>query len=323
MDTHTSHQMEHLQTRGYLLIKQFIGEQDIADLTADFHAAQVGQNSNYHVRRLSLPIADRIARLCIPLANSLAQTTGLRANAINDAIYFATFTDKRTLTSPSKGEQRFPWHQDHENYWQWQDVKNYLNFYIPIVKPYEEKSNLGLLPFDRLQQVNPTLADQMTGLGATRILKKGNRWVVRDDSRDRNLGFLGIDPAEIQDIPHLASGDLLLMRGDLVHCTQDASTRRIAISLRMINGDAEVSRSKMARGGVVKSLMMHNSRSVFGPTFAYFDWLKTDRVPARLLNEHMTTLRILEQQGYRAPSQMGRQRFLRKLAWEKIRALYR
>lgn len=310
-----------LDDRGYVLIRGFLTPDEIERLSEDFEKARVGQNSNYHVRRLSVEMNNLVAPKCQALAELIHKESGIDVDTINDAIYFATFTDKRTLTSPSSGRQKFPWHQDHENYWQWQDNKNYLNFCIPVVKPVLEKSNLGLLPFDKFRARNPQLAEKLVGMGASRVLKTWRGWVVRDDNRDRNLGKLGFDPAEIAETPPLAPGDLLLMRGDIIHCTQDADTRRIAISIRMINGQAWVDRSRIVRGGVVKSLMLFNARSIFGPTLQYFSWLKADRLPAVQLNRHMEYIRELEQQGHTAPARYGRMRFLWQLLRERVRAL--
>jgi hypothetical protein len=310
-----------LDSRGYILIRGFLNADEIQRLSVGFEHARVGDNSNYHVRRLSVEMNQLVSPKCKALCALIRKDTGIDVDTINDAIYFATFTDKRTLTSPASGQQKFPWHQDHENFWQWQDNKNYLNFYIPVVKPILEKSNLGLMPFDSLRARNPELAERLVGHGASRVLKTWRGWVVRDDNSDRNFGKLGFDPAEIEEIPYLAPGDLLLMRGDLIHRSQDADTRRIAISVRMINGKVWVDRSRIVRGGLVKSLMLFNARSIFSPTIQYFHWLRADRVPASQLNRHMEYVRELEQMGYPATTQCGRIRFLFHLLRERIRAL--
>lgn len=79
----------------------------------------------------------------------------------------ATFSEKATLTAPRGTAQAFPWHQDRENYWMWNDVKNYLNFYIPVVKPIVEKSNLTVVPLDRLHSRAPEIHDRLISRGAT------------------------------------------------------------------------------------------------------------------------------------------------------------
>ena len=273
------------------------------------------------MRRLSLDVRARIGEKCQALADAIREQTTVDVDTINDGIYFATFTEKRTLTSPHKGAQQFPWHQDHENFWQWQDNKNYLNFYVPIIKPCLEQSNLAILPFDKIRERNPTLADKLEGMGATRVLKTWRGWVVRDDNRDRILGKLGFDPSEIQEIPHLRPGDLVLLRGDVIHCTQDSSTRRIAISIRMMNSRGLVSRARMVRGGVVKALMMFNFRSMFGAMLQYFEWLGAEQVTVGQLNLHLEYIHELEQLGHIAPARCGRISFIRRLVREKLRTL--
>lgn len=48
------------------------------------------------------------------------------------------------------------------------------------------------------------------------------------------------DINDLKESPKLKSGDLLLMRGDLIHKTQDQNTKRIALSTRCINGNSKM-----------------------------------------------------------------------------------
>lgn len=162
-----------IDTRGFLLIRDFLDEEQIEMLKRDFEAASLEQNSNYSLRRMSPDALKRLDKQCREVIDQVQNRTEVSVDLLNDGIYFATFSEKPTLVKLRPGPQQFPWHQDHENYWLWQDSKNYLNFYIPIVKPSLEDSNLTLAPFDVFQQRAPEIHQRLVGRGATRVYTSG------------------------------------------------------------------------------------------------------------------------------------------------------
>jgi hypothetical protein len=302
-----------VDTRGFLLVRSFLSEEQVEMLRTDFELAALEKNANYSLRRISPEVLDRLDRQCREMIEKVHRETQVRVNLLNDGIYFATFSEKPTLVKLRPGPQQFPWHQDHENYWLWQDTRNYLNFYIPIVKPSLEKSNLTLAPFDRFQERAAELQRCLVGRGATRVLKSGRGWVVKDDDQGGKVGRLDFDLAEIEETPLLAPGDLLLMRGDLIHRTQDSSTRRIAASIRYINGETVIQRSSLASGGLAKAVMMVNSRDMYGPAFEAFEATDANRLSAAEVDRY-----VKQQIRDGVPSQ-GRLAFLVRLLREKLR----
>jgi hypothetical protein len=269
-----------IDRRGFLVIRSFLSQEQIEMLRRDFDAAALEQNSNYSVRRMSAGALEQLDRQCREVIQDVEEQTDVRVDLLNDGIFFATFSEKSTLVKIRPGPQQFPWHQDHENYWLWRDLKNYLNFYIPVVKPNREQSNLALAPFDRFRERAPEVYQRLVGRGATRVYKSGGAWVIKDDDRGGKVGKLDFDLAEIEETPLLEAGDLLLMRGDLIHRTQDSATRRIAASIRYINGDTLIPRSLVVSGGLVKTLMLLNARYIFAPAIDCFEAFDADRLPA-------------------------------------------
>lgn len=307
---------EEIDSRGFLLIRSFLTEDEIAMLTEDYQAAGLEVNANYSVRRISSPALANLEEKLTAVNEQIAAASSAQVDCCNDGVYFATFSEKSTLVRLRPGPQAFPWHQDHENYWMWSDTRNYLNFYMPIDKPVPEKSNLAVLPFDRLQQRAPDIYPQLLSRGATRLLPSGKRWIVKDDDRGGKLGTLNFDPSEIEECPHLRPGDLLLLRGDTVHRTQDSSTRRIAASVRYINSQTPVRLRTMAQGGLAKLVMMMNARYLFEPALRLFEQHRETVLPAGEIDAHLKTIRDQRRRG-QASENAGRLDFLRRLARAK------
>lgn len=309
-----------IDTRGFLVVPGFLDEEQIESLRLDYEAAPLEVNSNYSVRRISAELMNRLAGKLNNMIEQIESQSDVRVDLLNDGVYFATFSEKSTLVKLFPGPQQFPWHQDHENYWLWHDTRNYLNFYIPVVKPVIEKSNLTVAPFDRFRERAPEVYQRLIGRGATRVLRTGRKWIVKDDNRGGKVGRLDFDLAEIEETPFLEPGDLLLMRGDLIHRTQDSSTRRIAASIRFINSQTSIHRSALAQGGLAKALMMLNARYLFEPTFRCFESAGSDVLSAGNIDRYLKDLRERRLKG-EEPANAGRVAFLARLAREKL--LYR
>jgi hypothetical protein len=65
------------------------------------------------------------------------------------------------------------WHQDHEPYYVLQQTQNYINMYIPLVKPDPELSGLCLVPLDKLD---------LSEIGASRYVANEDHTVVYNDT---------------------------------------------------------------------------------------------------------------------------------------------
>jgi hypothetical protein len=317
MSNHTDSSYSLLGTQGYTLIRSFLDENEIEMLSCDFNAAPLEVNSNYSVRRISESALSKLAAKLNAVNDRVRDESGIDVDLANDGVFFATYSEKSTLTSLRPGPQAFPWHQDHENYWLWHDTRNYLNFYMPVVKPVLEKSNLTVVPFDRLELRAPELYRRMLSRGATRVVQSGSKWVIKDDDKGGKVGTLNFDLAEIEDTPLLAPGDLLLMRGDLIHRTQDSSTKRIAASVRFINSKTRVHRSDITRGGLVKAIITSNARYLFNPALDCFDQAGVDELPAGEIDAFLKELRMKRLKN-EAPANSSRIAFLARLAKEKM-----
>lgn len=98
---------------------------------------------------------------------------------------------------------------------------------------------------DALRARDPWTFDRILRRGAIWSRFEGGCTRFHDDARggtfDRPWDF-----AEIAVTPRLAAGDLLILRGDVLHRTQDAETARVAASFRLVNAGRVVRRKALA-----------------------------------------------------------------------------
>ena len=205
---------------------------------------------------------------------------------------------------------QFPWHQDHESFFTIQNHYDYLNFYIPIQKPRRDKSNLSIVPFDVLERELPRIHRRLVRAGATTYRRLGDRAVFLHDETGA-ASWTRDDLARLAHTPELDAGDLLLLRGDMLHQTQDSETDRVSLSFRAARADTPVRRSRLADGGLVKALIMMNDARTYERMFRAFDATGRPTVGYAELRKTMDGL---------PPSEsMGRKRFLRYLLRQKAR----
>jgi hypothetical protein len=113
-----------------------------------------------------------------------------------------------------------------------------LNFWIPLVKPERERSNLSLIPFDALRGRSGQAYQAVHGGGGLRWIPEGGTTAVYGnqgaalEATSEPLYRMDFQAEELVVTPLTQSGDLVLMRGDLPHRTQDQDTVRVAASIR-------------------------------------------------------------------------------------------
>jgi len=139
------------------------------------------------------------------------------------------------------------WHLDHFSYYLGGDHANYLICYLPIQKLDKFSCNLALIPYNTLKQLDPTTYARIHHRGALRfrcveqdtkpwfemrfpdLLIEVGQWYAIDDFYISPGWKLEIDLEKHKVIPLLSEGDLLIMRADVIHRTEDAKADRISI----------------------------------------------------------------------------------------------
>jgi Phytanoyl-CoA dioxygenase (PhyH) len=270
--------LKDLETRGFVVIRSFLSASELDAARADYAHQQTNANRNYKVSLASAEENARLVGRVQEAMDAVTAQTDLRPDTPSGGAYFAT---GRGVT--------FSWHQDHESFFATRNHYDYLNFYIPIVKPDPRKSGLCVVPFDVLQRECPRTYQLLYRSGASRFIRLGSRRVVFCDDR----GTVHVMPKDVEalaEAPELEAGDLLLMRGDIIHRTQDADTERVALSFRVASRSGLVSRAALADGGLYKARMMANNAGYYDQVFKAFDQAGRDEMTFAELEGVLATI---------------------------------
>ncbi|MBC7975043.1 MAG: phytanoyl-CoA dioxygenase family protein [Myxococcales bacterium] len=262
-DVSTTARLEDLGSTGYVVVRSFLTDAEIARFEADYAAAAARGDTSYEVRQVSDEARSVIDDKLAAMARAVEAASSVRVNLVASGVFGSAYFT-------TEGEVGTAWHQDAVSYFAYQNHHDYLNFYMPIIKPVREKSNLRLIPFDAFAARSPELASRLRGRGATRFAVKDGVTTVHDNNAG---GIHGVLPYALDDLsvtPQLDRGDLLLIRGDVIHRTEDKDTRRVAVSIRMMNRQTRVRRAELVRGGFLKAMVMTHGRRDFKPLFDCF-----------------------------------------------------
>lgn len=259
-----------LETRGFIHIPGFLSQDELASIRADYADQPVDPgNRNYALSAATErgvgPIRHRIDEVLAAVSSN----TSLKLDFVIGGTYFAT---KRGIV--------FKWHQDHESYFYYQNHTDYLNFYIPVFKPVKEKSNLCIVPFDELERRSPKTFRLVMGGGAAWTYDLGGRQLMMQD-HESTTHLMAADIESMACAPELEAGDLLLMRGDIFHRTQDNDTDRVALSIRATNSQTVIRRAHLADGGITKAMMMRKNAAHYRSLFRAFDLAGRDELPLK------------------------------------------
>jgi hypothetical protein len=241
-----------LMTRGFSVIPAFLDAAAIAGFADDFDGGSQLDNQMYTLGVASPERIDALKPAITRLLETLRRDSEIDVNFIGGGAFFAT-----------RNGINFGWHQDHESYFMGQTHRNYLNLYIPVIKPDPARSNLSVIPIDHFRAREPALWSKLEWGGATSAVYREDKTHISDDCRGGLHGSLDFNIQEMAETPQLAAGDALLLRGDMFHRTQDAETHRVALSIRMLNDTHEVTRAHFNQTCQTKNAFMARNRNIY------------------------------------------------------------
>jgi hypothetical protein len=262
-----------LKSKGFVHVRNFLTDVEIDWLREDYsiQSRKPRVNGNYDVPAISQTITWRLERKMREVGDLVSAAAGVIADMSVSGNYFAI----------ERGVD-FRWHQDHESYFMFQQHFDYLNFYIPILKPDPQRTNLCLIPFDNIRARLPEYYDLLVGSGAKEFHCEDSRTTVRDD--ENNVQYaLPMDIDELKVVPELVAGDLLLLRGDVIHRTQDTDTPRVAASFRRTRSTALVKQSRLLSDSPAKKRMMENNAALYEGLLACFQAVGSTEMTAKEL----------------------------------------
>jgi len=243
--------LKDLETKGYCVLKNFLTQSEIQFVLNDFNSATVGSNKNYQIKRPSLTCVQHVYSKVSALAKEIASSTDLNINMITNEY---AFVDNQAIN--------FKWHQEHEPFFTFQQLSNYAIFYMPIVKLQPNISGIDIIPFDELNKSVPEYVDLLKSNGARGFVASGNNTIVSEDSLDASFE-IPINFENIKVTPDIMPGDLVILRGNVIHRTQDTSTARVAFTVKFTDGEHLINKSTLLSGGPTKQRMINNNKSLY------------------------------------------------------------
>ena len=241
-----------LETRGFLVIPKFIDNETIAQIKNHYIQASnlKLRNNNYAIiasdqQAISSEYLD-------PILKTISQTTNIKVNRIMSG---TTYFDNQNIN--------FEWHQDHEPYYMWQDSYNAINCWIPVIKPSAHQSGISIIPHDKLQNAIPDIFEKnIVKQGAKVLIKQLDGTSIIRDDHTGEIKKLSVDLSELAESPNLAEGDMIILRQDIFHKTQDTDTKRVAISIRCVNKDTVLIKNHfLTRCEKKETMIKNNSKS--------------------------------------------------------------
>jgi ectoine hydroxylase-related dioxygenase (phytanoyl-CoA dioxygenase family) len=228
-------QFKDLMTKGWCVVRNVFDADLLNTIAQDYNLikGEHGFMQNYEIAcpgGKKIPYLDRVDQALATVYKQIQEQTGITTDFTQTPAYFAI--ERGTDTK---------WHQDHESYFQTGDHKDYLNIWVPIIKPDAALSNLGVINFEKLFELDPN-AKFLQGLGATRFFVKNGVTMLHNENDDSTY-TIPFDINTIADYPELNAGDAIIIRGDCIHQTQDRLTQRVSLSIRRLNSQSKIKRS--------------------------------------------------------------------------------
>jgi len=237
-----------LLDKSYCVVKNFLNPDELLQLSQDFDLIKTTEflNPNFNI----LPVGKKIK-----IDNILSKIEVLSTD-IQDSVNITTnFTSTPIYFSIEHGVN-FEYHQDHESWFLYGDHTNYLNIWIPVIKPSVELTNVVVIDLIRLINDHPEL-EFLKNYGATRFEADSTSRIFDDNTgKEIELDFNLNDYSEC---PQLEQGDALVMRGYCIHKTQDTSTNRVAISARRLLTTSNIHKSHFNLDSLAKKQIVENN----------------------------------------------------------------
>ncbi|MGW6622052.1 hypothetical protein ACWF99_12545 [Nocardia sp. NPDC055002] len=172
----------------------------------------------------------------------------------------------------------FPFHQEHGSYYDFREHLRYTNLYMVLDKADPTESNVTIIPFSELAAADQELHTLAVGSGAARYTGRTRL----DDDSGSSVQFQA-DLEVLAHTPLLSPGDLLLLRGDIIHRTQNQKCRRTAISIRSVAPDVVCHREQFEKRGGQKLAFMLSDLPYYGGRDYIFEMMGKDRMSAQQL----------------------------------------
>jgi hypothetical protein len=233
-----------LMTKGFFNAAGWFDAEDVQELLIMYRAGVPLQHGEYPTgMQTYTTIPERVQEKIRKLISMVNSETDLEIHDVAPV---------KTLYLSSR--KLLDWHQDHESYYKTGDHYHYINVYAPLHKPEPTKTNLCVVPMDKLKDACEPLHDACFGTGAAVYLHAQGepKRVLRIDDAVGTVDLYDCDLEQVMEAPQLRAGDALVIRGDVVHRTEDVQTERIVLSLRLEGKHSRFRISNLLTGSAMK-----------------------------------------------------------------------
>lgn len=258
---------EELEKRGFAVIRNFLSAEECTHWLSNYRESPepaAGEEMLYSVVPCPLdkikaaPLGEKMQALC----DGLTAAGGVcQPRRLQEGYYFETQARKTA----------FFWHQDNDSFYLHQTHKDYINVWIPVLKPDEAVSNLEVIPIECWQEFAPEAWKHMENSGARWVHQFRNKNYIVDEAGDMEPIKLGaLSPSDMSFCAHMRLGDAFVMRGDMMHKTQEAfyvpskgaeeldamniaRLPRVSLSVRCFNPDHIITKKAWEHHNDVKS----------------------------------------------------------------------
>lgn len=258
----TTGRLSDIETKGFAVVRDFLSHDEIDTIMQDYHAGQTrNQSDDFQISRACSQTFAMLHDRMMSVSEDVGKVTSTDVDVEQGGEYFSI---SNAVT--------FPWRQNETSFYLNQNHYNYLNFYMILSKDKREEASVGLIPFDRLKAMSPDCYYRIVG-GAGRFVVQNERTNIYGIEEGKKWGTLPYDIGTLSESHYLRAGDLLLMRGDVIHQLQHSDSGHIILAMRMANSQNRIRLKRMVSGSWPKIVVMMNNRRTFSRIFNAFEKL--------------------------------------------------
>ena len=247
-----------LEEDGFIVLKNVITEKEIEmakqiyyESKQSFVLNKFTDKNNYTIFSPTHCFSDKIKTIL----EKIAQDTPIKVDVVSSS---GSYFDTELIN--------LDWHQDHENYFRWQEAYHSLNLWIPIIKPNEDQGGLAVLPMTSLKEKFPEVTEtHIIGKGAQLFMPlyaPEAKCKIIDKIENSKEQILKENILSCQIFPKIKVGDILIMRGDLIHASNKNQGARVALSIRCFSSNGVINKTEFLKmGQFKKTYMMRNPAS--------------------------------------------------------------
>lgn len=275
-----------LEEKGYLVLEACLDSKQVEALVNDvtqkhkhIRTANTSQTKFSLVKEFT-PISDSVAEKLRKFVTKSCQKINSETNlTIGTQMKNSTYVENAS---------NFNWHSDSLMQYMYQQTYNHLNFWIPVIKENREKSGLEVLCMEKIKKKEPNLYRSIKGKGA--VFLRGNGPVLQETVNGLIGHELKTNVSELKTTISSSVGDVVLLRGDVIHKTQDTLTPRTALTFRCYDSNHKVKKDLFINPTLGQSFRMRQSPSLFKRIIAAFSQTGKDSLAQHEIDEFIDRL---------------------------------